>query len=325
MTTKRVNESHLPDLLRRWKSLGATLALTTILMACGTDFAKVASQGVATVDGSIQQLETRLNSRDLPNALILNAYADRLASSKPEYRDLAELMKKEATPQGMLFSGLRTRTRDLKSTLGSADALTKETFRTFGHEIQSLYEAARPEEFNRALADPVNVLADVSDGLLPRVDSVSSSASKTANNAGDFGPGSQLVGNPNYGQWRSGAGGTSFWVWYGQYALIRDVLGGPRVGYGDWAGRRDYSYYHDYGRNSYTSPNARARQANVEQRARSKFSSQGRQFQSPYARQRSGASSSVARQKFASSSRATGKSSMRGWGSGGSRGPRRGK
>ncbi|MCE2437153.1 MAG: hypothetical protein J4F97_03985 [Pseudomonadales bacterium] len=300
-----------------------SIAIAFTLSACAADPAEVAAKALTTVQGSIEQLGKRLDARDLPNALVLNTYADKLASANSEYRDLARLMKKEATRDGMLFSGLETRAENLKSALAAEDALSSQSLQALGQEMQSLYGAANPEEFNRALADPVNVLADVSEGLLARVDSVSSGASKIANNAGDFGPASQLVGNPNYGQWRSGSSGTSFWVWYGQYALIRTLLGGPRIGYGDWAGRRDYSYYHDYGRENYTSPNARTRQAGVEHRARTKFSSQGRQFQSPYARKRSGASASVARQKFAS--RSTGKSSVRGWGSGSSRGPRRGK
>ena len=323
MTIQGAWNSHSHSRGRRWACLLLSIAIAFTLSACAADPAEVAAKALTTVQGSIEQLGKRLDARELPNALVLNTYADKLASANSEYRDLARLMKKEATRDGMLFSGLETRAENLKSALAAEDALSSQSLQALGREMQSLYGAANPEEFNRALADPVNVLADVSDGLLARVDSVSSGASKIANNAGDFGPASQLVGNPNYGQWRSGSGGTSFWVWYGQYALIRTLLGGPRIGYGDWAGRRDYSYYHDYGRGNYTSPNARTRQAGVEQRARTKFSSQGRQFQSPYARKRSGASASVARQKFAS--RSTGKSSVRGWGSGSSRGPRRGK
>ena len=51
-------------------------------------------------------------------------------------------------------------------------------------------------------------------------------ASKTA--AGVDGtphpPGYGYVGNKQYGSWQTGSGG-SFWVFYGQYALMRDLLG----------------------------------------------------------------------------------------------------
>lgn len=37
--------------------------------------------------------------------------------------------------------------------------------------------------------------------------------------------GYRYVGNERYGQWQSNPSGGSFWVFYGQYALIRDLLG----------------------------------------------------------------------------------------------------
>ena len=43
-------------------------------------------------------------------------------------------------------------------------------------------------------------------------------------------PGYQYVGNPQYGFW----GGGGFWQFYGQYALMRDLMGGRGVGRGDW-------------------------------------------------------------------------------------------
>jgi hypothetical protein len=51
-------------------------------------------------------------------------------------------------------------------------------------------------------------------------------------------PGYQYVGNPTYGSWQQGSGG-SFWVFYGQYSLMRNMMG--------WGGRRVYqSDYGDY-------------------------------------------------------------------------------
>ena len=49
-------------------------------------------------------------------------------------------------------------------------------------------------------------------------------------------PGYQYVGNSQYGQW----GGGGFWQFYGQYAFMSSMLGGHRVGRGD---------YDDYRRN----------------------------------------------------------------------------
>lgn len=47
-------------------------------------------------------------------------------------------------------------------------------------------------------------------------------------------PAYQYVGNPQYGSW----GGGGFWQFYGQYALMRDLMGGWRVGRNDWEGYR---------------------------------------------------------------------------------------
>ena len=57
-------------------------------------------------------------------------------------------------------------------------------------------------------------------------------------------PGYQYVGNPHYGFW----GGGGFWQFYGQYALMRDLMGGWGVGRGDW---EDYRRNRERGRPYY--------------------------------------------------------------------------
>ncbi|MFO7883910.1 MAG: hypothetical protein R6U68_03730 [Desulfobacteraceae bacterium] len=39
-------------------------------------------------------------------------------------------------------------------------------------------------------------------------------------------PGYDLVGDPKYGQWREDSSGSSFWEFYGKYALISSLFGG---------------------------------------------------------------------------------------------------
>ena len=53
-------------------------------------------------------------------------------------------------------------------------------------------------------------------------------------------PGYQQVGNARYGQWRDEGGGRSFWVFYGQYAMLSHMIGGfSRPIYrNDWSGYR---------------------------------------------------------------------------------------
>ena len=259
-----------------------------------------------------------------PDAALLGTYAARIADAKPDVRPVADALAREGTRDGTLYRSIERRFAGVRDSFPEPGADTA-AYAPAAEELARLAAAADPEEFNRALADPLNVLADLSEGALPRVDAASAAASRAANAAEDLGPGGQLVGNPNYGEWQTGAGGASFWVWYGQFALIRDLLGGPRIGYGAWARGRDYSYYHDWGRGAYTSPDARKRQAQVESGARRKFASEGKTFRSPYEKRRQGASSRVARQKFAAGqAKRGGTGSLRGFG-GGSRGVRRGK
>lgn len=316
----------------------SVVLLAAMLAGCGGESVRMrVDAALARLDQAVERLGTELDSGSLRNGALIGQYAAQVKAAKPELDALVGVLAREATRDGTLFRSLVARLGDARAALPPPDA-ADEAYRATVEEINSLAAATDPGEFNRALADPLNVLADLSGGTLPRVDAISADASKRANSATDLGPGSQLVGNPHYGQWRTDSGGSSFWVWYGQFALMRDLLGGPRIGYGAWAGGRDYSYYHDYGRRNYTSPAARRDQARVESTARRKFASQGRAFNSPYARQRQGASNAVARQKFASAGgRASGsrsgaaqsgrssRASVRGFGGGRYRGPSRGK
>lgn len=66
-------------------------------------------------------------------------------------------------------------------------------------------------------------------------------ASRTAGDQNDVPhpPGYQYVGNRQYGEWRTNSSGASFWAFYGQYALMRDLFG---LGYGSIY-RNDYDGY----------------------------------------------------------------------------------
>ena len=279
------------------------LVLGIVLVGCdgGAAMRAQVEGDLTRVAAAVDRLGEDLDSERIQNAALIKSYAGRVARANPELRELTEVLRQEGMRDGTLYQGLRTRLDEARGMLPQPDA-SPDAYGPLARELQSLAAAADPTEFNRALSDPLNVLADLSKGGLPRVDAISAGASQRANGAADLGPGKQLVGNPHYGQWRTDGGGNSFWVWYGQYALMRTLLGGPRIGYGAWAGGRDYSYYHDYGRGNYTSPSMRRQQARVASTAQRKFSSEGRTFRSPYARQRTGASTAVTRQKFAAAS-----------------------
>ncbi len=317
--------TRVPAMLRP-NALVAGVLCAALLSLAGCDSGAAARERAERAEDEVVSMLSRLRQdlarNRVPNAALILSYADRLTRAKPELEPIADVLRREGTTDGRLYQGLTKRLQENRSALPPPDAPAK-AYEPILSEYASLRAAADPEEYSRALSDPLNALADLSDGMLPRVDSISASASRRANAADSQGPGGQLVGNPHYGSWRTDSSGTSFWVWYGQYALISSLLGGPRIGYGAWSGRRDYSYYHDWGRDTYTSPSDRRRQNQVESGARRKFASEGRTFRSPYVRQRQGASSRIVKQKAFASGRG-GFSSTRGFG-GGSRGPIRGK
>jgi hypothetical protein len=60
---------------------------------------------------------------------------------------------------------------------------------------------------------------------------------------------SQYVGNPQYGQWKTGADGSSFWEFYGKYAMMSSMFGLV----GSMINRNSYYDYRDnyYGRRPY--------------------------------------------------------------------------
>ncbi len=276
--------------IRLWWAL---LPVLVLVAACGGSQRQI-EKNMPVAEGAVARLGEQLDRGRIRNASLIKSYASTVRERKPDLRQLIDVLAKEATRDGNLYQGLVTRVDDAKRQAGRSTS--EEERKILLTELGRIVQAADFAEFNRALSDPLNVLADLSDGMLPRVDAMSASASSRANNAADLGVGSQLVGNPHYGHWQTGSGG-SFWVWYGQFALMRDLIGGPRVGYGTWAGGRNYSYYHDWGRDNYTSPSARREQTRVENTARQKFSREGRTFRSAYATKRQGASRTIQRQK----------------------------
>ncbi len=145
-------------------------------------------------------------------------------------------------------------------------------------ELLNIYQAADTTLYSDALSDPLNVLADMSDGQLPRINALSKAQSQQANNAQDFGTGEQLIGNPNYGHWQTGSNGMSFWAWYGMYSMMGDLFG-RRTYYNDWGGRsRNYSYYNDYGRTRYSSPSQLKNQTKLDERTKKSFTNQGKKI-----------------------------------------------
>lgn len=254
-----------------------------LLFSCGDDRPDRLQANIKTADYLIDNLGNDLDSGRIRNATILQQYAQLLTQQKPDLRPLLSELSKDATRDGPMYYALSNRLSTLRSkpdVLGDIEAQLSES--------ETLIEASDSTLFNDALSDPINVIADMSDQNLARVNAISQAQSLKANAAENNGAGSQLVGNPGYGQWQTNSSGGSFWQWYAAYTLFSAIS--PRqIGYTNWSSRRDYSYYNDVGRQRYTSPQQKQSQDNLAQRTKKKFANKGN-FTSPYAKPKTGAS-----------------------------------
>jgi len=269
-----------------------------LLSACSSqeDKWRVSLQQQALVsDTKLKRLKNHIKSGNVANTRILNHYADIISQNKPEMSMISDALAEDASNQGPIIRSLESRLSDANSDIplalsGGYDAVNK-----VFQELSTIEIAANPDTYNMMLTDPINVLADMSDGKLARVAALSKEASARMNSADNFGAGSQLIGNPQYGSWNSNSSGGSFWQWYGQYAFFSSLINRP-VYYSNWGRNRDYSYYNDYGRSAYTSPSQRQGQESVQRRTKERFNRSGKKFNSPYAQAKQ-TTSTVARKQ----------------------------
>lgn len=232
--------------MRSYLSFVLILATAILSSACGQD--DRLNQGMAEAGQRIHQLSGAITKGDLRNATLIREYAEVVARDHPDLAAIVATLRKESTTDGQEFKRLQRRLEEVKqlgASYGDPKLLLDET--------RSIAESADPAIFDMALADVVNVLADMSKGKLARVGVLSKAAEKGVNDAKDYGPGGQLVGNPSYGQWANHSG-TSFWEWYGMYSLFSNVMGGSRIFYNDWDRHRPYSFYQDRIVDRYGSP-----------------------------------------------------------------------
>ncbi len=274
------------------------LLLLLFLTACGDPVKEQIENQIPVTEQRVAQLADALEKGQIRNATLIQQYADKLSEQKPELEQLINEFRKDATTKSPVYQSLLDRLNTVKNQpqmFASSQAIFD--------ELLNIYQAADPILYSDALSDPLNVLADMSDGVLPRVNSLSKAQSMKANTAQDFGTGEQLIGNPSYGQWVTGSNGLSFWEWYGMYALMDNLFDSRRrVYYNDWGRHRNYSYYHDYGRTRYSSPSQLSKQTQLDTRTKKSFESRGKRFSSPYSKNRTGASSLSSQSKTAQTS-----------------------
>ncbi len=267
-----------------------------ILSACSDPVKEQITQQLPITEQRIKDLATALSSNQVRNATLINEYANKVSKQKPQLTALTDEFRKDATTQGPMFKSLEQRLLTVKNN-PQMFANQQAIF----NELLNIYQAADPRLYSDALSDPLNVLADMSDGQLPRVNALSKQQSQRANNAQDFGTGEQLIGNPSYGSWQTGSNGMSFWAWYGMYSMMGDLFG-RRTYYNDWGRSRNYSYYNDYGRTRYSSPSQLNKQNKLDQRTKKSFERRGKTYTSAYSKNRTGSSSLSSQSKTAQAS-----------------------
>jgi len=207
-----------------------------LLSACGPNYDAILVQQLETAKSQLESRKNDLSNGSMLNAEMLKSYVSRVREIRPDMASAINILSKEATPTGRIYSDLTERYNKIKSSSKDAEKLIP--------EVDSLIKASSYDFFNDSLVDPLNVLADLSEKQLPRISVMSKEREAEYNAAKSYGTGEQLVGNPSYGSWQ-GSGGTSFWEWYGMYAMFSNVMGGGRIGYNDWNRNRPYSHYQD--------------------------------------------------------------------------------
>ena len=295
-----INDNHsiFEDTMAEMQPLKTIILLFVLLLsACGDPVKEQIIQQTPITEQRIELLAQALNDGQVRNANLISQYAQRLIADKPSYKPLIDEFVKDTGTQGPMYLALVDRLNTVKN-----QPQMFENSQALYDELLNLYQAADPVLFSDALSDPLNVLADMSEGTLPRVNSLSKSQSLAANKAQDFGTGEQLIGNPAYGNWTTGSNGMSFWAWYGMYSMMGDLFGSRRTSYNDWGRSRNYSYYNDYGRKRYSSPSQLKKQNTIDNRTKKSFQSRGQKYTSAYGKNRTGASSISSQSKSAQTS-----------------------
>jgi len=228
--------------------------LPLFLQGCGNRYADEVQQYHATAEKQMALLKQQLDGRQLSNALLTQTYADTLAKNQPSLAPIAQALKRDATSNGGMYQNFANRLKDVNLT-----PEREADYQLAIEELNNITVGSDPVVFNDSLLDQVNTLADLSQGQLARINVPKGEAAQNLKDGKNAVPGSYLVGNPSYGSFKQDSSGQSFWAWYGQYAMLRSVIGmfqGP-IYARDWYSQPRYSYYNDYGRNSYGSPQAR--------------------------------------------------------------------
>lgn len=208
-----------------------------LLSGCSDPNVPIIERETKIIENQIAGLKSALNNNTVPNAVILKTYIEKTKISHPEYNDVLAALMRQTNAQSSGVAKLEDRLNTIHVNLSNGVMTSEDAVL----ELANLMLASRSDIFNDSLVDEINTVAALSGGLLLPIDQPAGEQPT---------PGAHLVGNPNYGEWRSSALG-SFWQWYGMYSMFNNVFGRPA--YDRWYYDRPWSYGYDVYNNRYGS------------------------------------------------------------------------
>jgi len=257
------------------------LVLAVALSACDSaptqQIQQEISRNVTAAESAFESLNKQLDNGTLRNARLLPAYAEVARKKKPEFLQIIDTLASEGTRKGPTYLAIKQRLGEVSP---KANAKIENVDAGSAINLELLNIRTAITNYDAMLVDALNMLADFSEGTLPKVREIEFEGS--ASGGGEVG--SEYVGNSNYGEWRTNSSGSSFWHWYGQYAFFSAMFGNRPVYYDSWSNNRRPSYYHDRNRGAYSSPKARTNQSETLAKTRKSYTAKGKSFNSPYAK-----------------------------------------
>ena len=268
----------------RLQQIFVVIILASFLAACGGSpqidrKTKLKRQIDASYNVAVNrfgQLTQSLKNGTMTNAIILKSYKKAALKKKPEHKDIINVLASEGTINGPTYVAIKARIAEATKLIPTSLDNIESGF-NLNQEFQNI--AAASEDYDAMLVDAINVLADFTGGDLPKLRELEYEGEAASSEPA----GSEYVGNSNYGQWKQSSNGSSFWVFYAQYAMFSALYPRP-VYYDHWSVHRRPSYYHDYGRDYYSSPAGRKNRNTTLSNTKKNYSSKGKSFKSTYAK-----------------------------------------
>ena len=145
------------------------LSLMLLMTAC-TNQAEVNKQMLdrdyQATQRAIHTLTQQLASGQVGNVLMLKQYAQVARSESPDLTAVIDLLALDVNRDGPLISSMGHRLAAVEARLASVALKSQHSieFKELSAEMSSLRKAANVRNFNMALTDPINVLADLTKG-----------------------------------------------------------------------------------------------------------------------------------------------------------------